>query len=151
MRTRILLLAVPLAVGFAPAPYPNRDRRKRIDLRSLQGTWAVIKGDVDGVNYFCTYRPTGLSASLLDRDVQIAGNRLTFPAKAGSSVVTTWTIRQVGGNAIDLESADGRLRLFGLYRLDGATLSLCVSDQGFPRPTRLVGGRCQNLVILKRK
>jgi uncharacterized protein (TIGR03067 family) len=150
MRTRIpLLLAVALAVGFAPAPFPKKDRTKGPDPRSLQGNWVMTEGHVDGVTrYGATYRPGGLSASVRDQ-VEIVGNRLTFPPKKG--VVTTWTIHLVGGNAIDLESPDRRLRLLGLYKLEGATLSLCICDQSRPRPTELVGGSGQNLVILKRK
>jgi uncharacterized protein (TIGR03067 family) len=155
MRTRIpLLLATALAVGFAPAPFPKKERTRGPDPRSLQGTWVMTEGQVDGMgNYGATYRPSGLSAALRDQ-VQIAGNRLTFPEKKASGVVTTWTIHLAGGNAIDLEGIQPggrRLRLLGLYKLEGDTLTLCICDQGVSRPMKFVGIRSHNLVILRRK
>jgi uncharacterized protein (TIGR03067 family) len=149
MRTRIsLLLAIALAVGFAPAPFPKKDRAK------LQGTWVIREGVVDGIkNCAVTYRPFGLSSAMRDQ-VRITGNRMTFPEKSGYGVVTTWTMHLAGDNAIDLEGIQPggrRLRLLGLYQLEGDLLTLCICDQGVPRPTKFVGIRRHNLVILKRK
>src|SRR5947207_2153839 len=133
----LLLLAVALVVGFAPAPFPKRGPRKLEALR-LEGTWVMTDGHVDGVpNYSSTSRSAGLSASRGDV-VRISTNRLTFPAKG--SMVSDWTIRSGAAGVIDLHGPPpARLHLLGIYRLEGDTLTLCVGDQGRGRPTVFAG------------
>jgi uncharacterized protein (TIGR03067 family) len=146
----LLLVIAGLAAGFAPAPFSRRGSRK-VNLPNIQGTWVMTEGHVDGVrNYSSTFRSNGLSASK-GAVVRITANRLSFPPDGQR--VTDWTLHPVAVGVIDLEGPprNSRLRLLGIYRLEGDTLTLCVADQGAARPTQFVGSRSHNLVVLKRQ
>src|SRR5262245_30737162 len=46
MPRRLLLLAVPLLLAFAPAPKPKDDAKA--EQKKLQGTWTVVRVESDG-------------------------------------------------------------------------------------------------------
>jgi uncharacterized protein (TIGR03067 family) len=136
----MLLIGVAvLLLGFAPAPFPRRDRQRlaSIDqnLKLMQGAW---QGDAK------TGNRTGLSFSAAIKDNQliltIAGRRIT------------WALQLQGRTSprsLDITNEAGHSFL-GIYRLEGDILSICIGTTG-TRPSGFNASRKgHTLLTLKR-
>jgi uncharacterized protein (TIGR03067 family) len=136
----MLLIGVAvLLLGFAPAPFPRRDRQRLAsqdyDLKMMQGAW---KGDAKSSDR------TALSFS-----AAIKGNQLILTI-LGRRI--TWLLHPQGRTtplALDIKNEAGRSFL-GIWRLEGDTLSICISTTG-TRPSGFTGSRKgHTLLTLKR-
>jgi uncharacterized protein (TIGR03067 family) len=152
MSGRTLLVALAaLVLGFAPAPFLAK--RPRANLAALQGTWVVVSCKADGfVSSSCT--STEGPCVVRGAPVVIAGNRATF--RFNGRVLDDWTIDVdvfSAHSTINLKGVSRpRLRVLGICRLDGDTLTLCISDRGLARPRGFDGDRKgHTLLVLKRQ
>jgi uncharacterized protein (TIGR03067 family) len=135
----LLVALAVLLLGFAPAPFPRRDRQRPAsfdqDLKILQGAW---KGDAKSSDR------TGLSFS-----AAIKGNQFTLTI-LGRRI--TWQLQPQGGSsprALYIKNESGRVFL-GIYRLEGDTLFICISTTG-TRPSVFNANRKgYTLLTLKR-
>lgn len=147
MRVSVILLAVCLALGFAPAPLPKRahdEARLCGDWELKSGTKQVPVNEPNKVGYVLT---------LFSRVKITPGCFQTY-----------WSYRPVGQRwerwslavsrgrpgRVDLYDAEtGEARL-GIYKLDGDTLTICYREPGEGRPSDF-HDREQWLLVLKRK
>ena len=144
-RHRLLLLAVLVSFGFAPAPLPRVSRDgPRTDLDRMQGVWVVVDNRVSGIEMTPNKGAT----------VQVRRNRWTFIDKHDSESRSHWDL-QLNPSAtppqIDFEGVEGSTSSRGVYRLEGDTLTISynyVHDRG-GRPTAIDRER-NGYVVVKR-
>jgi uncharacterized protein (TIGR03067 family) len=132
----VLLLAAP-AVGAAPAPFARPERSDwRTDLERMQGEWEPVAPKEVGRAWVAI----------------VTGDRIRWYAGTFNECEEVIRASATGGpKAIDFMSRTG-LRCRGIYRLDADTLTICVGPPGGDRPTSVVGGRADDVVIrLRRK
>jgi uncharacterized protein (TIGR03067 family) len=145
MRTRMLLFASLLVMGFAPAPLPRRDRPQG-DLEKMQGTWVVVSW---------RYMGKELSNGPRKGEVTFKRNHLTINEMVEGNPPMQFVYSIAKGKwprTIDcLYALDGtsRLKLTGIYRFDGDTLTICYT-QNSKRPIRFEGNGTSWLMVLKR-
>jgi uncharacterized protein (TIGR03067 family) len=127
MRTRIpLLLAIALAVGFAPAPFPRRERA-RDDPKRIEGHWRQVRGPNVGMNML--FEPRRMTFSGWEGSA--AGARISYdlildPRKYPATV--------------DLVFPDTNGAMFlGIYKLEGDTFTFCYRRARLGRPTAFAG------------
>ena len=152
MRTMLIVSAV-LLTAFAPAPYAKPDRkRERRD--PLLGSWVVKKihwqrqGEIGGI-----MGTEVVSVCVSDR-VTIGGGRLDVQGSHNArmnGIVFRWEYRSDPASTIDLTAeGGGRLRMPGLYRVEGDKLTLSFpGSSGRQRPASLDRGDL--IVTLQRK
>lgn len=120
MRVRILLvLALAAAVGFAPAPFPKKERRSsRDDLEAMQGLWRMTAYESGGSPVGHNYK------------VRIRNNRWTFISLDGNQERETasyiYTLEyRVSPRAFEWRSTrESNSGWVGSYRLDGRKLTI---------------------------
>jgi uncharacterized protein (TIGR03067 family) len=129
---RMLLLLVLLAsLGFAPAPFLEK-KRKRSPLDELQGSWfasgteARIVGD--NLTYYRNGTPTGPSYALTI-------NPTASPREYDARGVGKWS----------------SLNFDGIYKIEGDTLTMCSVSRGGTRPKVFVATGGAGLYIMTRK
>ena len=135
MRTCLLVLAA-LALGFAPAPLPRPDRG-RAERNRMLGTWVLKQVRHAGATHW-TGAGVGVGNGVIyvaeevtisEREMRVLNpknrrepQRIEIEVKAGPRHVDF------------VQSGDQRTR--GLYRVEGATLTICYSlGTNKPRPT----------------
>jgi uncharacterized protein (TIGR03067 family) len=152
MPVRIVLVAsAVLVLGFAPAPFVGK--RPRANLAGLQGTWVVVTCKADGFDAGSCSNTEG-PCVVRGAPVVIAGNRATF--RFNGRVIDDWAIDldvRTAHSTINLKGvARPRLRVLGICRLAGDTLTLCISDLGLARPSEFDGDKKgHTLLVLKRQ
>jgi uncharacterized protein (TIGR03067 family) len=130
MKARCLLfVSLLLVTGFAPAPFlrTGRSNLATDDLRKLQGTWAVVKWELDGDDL-----------TELTKEVRFTfdGDRLAY--SMGDYVGSRWYIElssMSAPRAITRTSEDKQRVKEGIYRLEGDRLIICEGKRG-RRPTQ---------------
>jgi uncharacterized protein (TIGR03067 family) len=108
MRACALLLAM-LSLGLAPAPLPKPDPTKT-DLKLFQGKWVRARLVIDG-------KPVTETVTT----ITITGARMQFPAAEDVWELTLDATRAPK----TLESRGRGMTFYGLYRLEGDTLTMC--------------------------
>ena len=130
MSKRLLLFVLTAAVlGFAPAPFPRRERANQ-DARRIEGTWVgphrlvIIPGRL-------TYNPT---------TSPVVYGLVIDPTKTPA----TYDLKNAGGN--------GPPSWLGIYRVRGDVLTLCYNSASQGRPRAFEGpGKGAHIEIFKRE
>src|SRR5262245_58218870 len=143
MRARVLLIAVTAAlVGFAPAPLP-RQQRQRADPGNVEGTWAFVQWDRNGVpdqgsDQRYQVRMTADSFHLLRKEGETLESFAMRLEPQLSPPGFSW-------------SMSGRVILVGSYRLRGDELTMILTrgDRMEARPTDFTGP-CLHRFVLRR-
>jgi uncharacterized protein (TIGR03067 family) len=152
MRAPILpIVFAVLLLGFAPAPFPKRARPQtaREALKDLQGGWVIVRRSLGGRDL--TPAGNGMTA-------EVAGNRVCYYLERGAR--TEWAItlditkvpRIFDQKRVDRHG--GECLLWGVYRLEGDTLTICYHSGQDPRvrPRSLEGTRpAEWLEVFKRR
>ena len=116
-----LLVAVAVAVGFAPAPLPRASRAgPRTDLDRMQGLWEVVDSRMSGIE---------LTPNKGAR-VQVRRDRWTFIDKRDGASRHHWDLRlnpSATPPQIDFKGVEGSGSSQGVYRLEGDTLTISYS------------------------
>jgi uncharacterized protein (TIGR03067 family) len=147
MRTWLVCLAVALAVGFAPAPFPRHSppRSRTADLQKLQGKWVLVEYTDDG-------RKVSPTPTLF---MKIAGYRIDGADEREqwgeiSPVLVLDATREP--RAFDVPGET--LSEFGIYKLEGDRLTMCFVSSGSakdrPGDFRCEPGSMRNLQVWKR-
>jgi uncharacterized protein (TIGR03067 family) len=119
---RFLPLAFLLAAGFAPMPFPRPDPSKE-DLKKLQGEWHRVRHTISG----------GLrSESTSGITILIAGDRMKYAVDGKPAYEWVCTLdRKTRPMRFDRKRPPGAASaviFWGIYRLEGDTLTLCWHD-----------------------
>jgi uncharacterized protein (TIGR03067 family) len=122
MSARItLLVAAGLIAGFAPAPFPRRERLDsgQVQRKKLQGAWVRTRSLVGGK-----------VQSAAATTVVIAGDRLTYTFVGTPSYEYTMTLNPARApKVLDIRGISRGVRgttFWGIYRLEGDdTLIVC--------------------------
>jgi uncharacterized protein (TIGR03067 family) len=114
-----LLLVLPalLLVGFAPAPFPKKERaQSRDDREAMQGMWKLTAKDLSGKSTTATGK------------ARVKGDNWTFINAGGSDGPSyTLTLNQtVSPRALEWKS--GLSSWVGSYRIQGRTLTIIYSS-----------------------
>jgi uncharacterized protein (TIGR03067 family) len=133
MRVRILLLvAAGLVAGFAPAPFPRREKLDpgKLEWKKLQGEWARTRSLVGG-------RPQHTPPTT----IIVAGDRLTYTFSGSTNHEYAMTLDAgKSPKVLDIRGvSQGVLgtNFWGVYRLEGDTLIVCsrLGPSASVRPT----------------
>jgi uncharacterized protein (TIGR03067 family) len=125
----LLLFAVAAVLGFAPAPFPRREK-KRDDLQAIQGTWKVV-----------IYEMSGRSLGNHNLYVQVKQKswrfyRMNNGRESPSSTYDLRLIPTARPAAFDWSNPGAaRPAYIGSYRLDGKRLTVILGSAARPRPT----------------
>jgi uncharacterized protein (TIGR03067 family) len=128
----LLALAV-LALGFAPAPFPKRERVKDDESRKIQGTWVQVQQGFRGRGMMIVQSKLVITTDRMIYNAQTTNPypyALTIDAKKQPM---SYDIKGVVGGP-----TAGR-NFQGIYKLEGDTLTLCYTGAGQPRPTTFDG------------
>lgn len=128
MRIRLLLLtAIILSIGFAPAPLPKPPKYDpvRDDPKRLSGTWDMVSRTM-----------AGKTVSHIVHNTEIANGKLTLVNKAGDWRSPFRLTLDPGKKPrwFDTQSEKGTYRMCGIYDLDGDSLKMYYTSNGI-RPT----------------
>jgi uncharacterized protein (TIGR03067 family) len=134
MRRLTLLLMASLSLAFAHAPFPKEERDpNKAELAKLQGRWLLVSNVV-------TLPEGRVLLTNVVGAVSFAGNRMVQ-----GDYPENWRGWHIGLNArtrpkqIDFISNRG-LILWGVYSLDGDTLTICWAERRLSgRPKDLTG------------
>jgi uncharacterized protein (TIGR03067 family) len=143
-RRLLLLAALALAVGFAPAPLPRRERAstEEQDLRRLQGTWVVVKYLSNGRDIL------GQQGSYL---FTFEGRRTICLQNNHRSEWTYELSAATSPRQITSKEAKGNVVLKGIYRFEGDTFVLCETVGDGPRPTEFGSKGSTTLLVMRRR
>ena len=111
------LIAHPLRAQSSPSP----------DQRALQGDWTMVSASINGA----AYQTTGTRHVVGDTTTVIVNGQLLMQAIFTLDPSTS-------PKSIDYQVIGGALEgshMVGIYRLDGGTLTFCMTSPGGTRPT----------------
>ena len=128
----LLLLALLASLGFAPAPFLEK-KRKRSPIDELQGSWFGKSGSEarivgDNLTYYQNGAATGPSYAL-------TLNPTASPREYDARGVGKWS----------------SLKFDGIYKIEGDTLTMCSVPTGGIRPKTFVAVGSAGLYIMKRR
>jgi uncharacterized protein (TIGR03067 family) len=140
MRRSVILLTAALALGLAPAPLPRQPGR---DAPSLTGEWQVVSWRMqitDSHAYF--YEVPG---------VRIAGDRLEWRQRGEFRVHWTFSLDPLARvGRVTLYEGRSERTILGIYKLEGATLTICYRGPDDERPYQF-HNKGQWMLVLKRR
>jgi uncharacterized protein (TIGR03067 family) len=118
MRLFIFLVVVAV-LGFAPAPFPRKERAQRDDMAAMTGTWELTVWESNGNNDV---------ASTQRYVIEISDNKYIFvttPVTAGSSRTNYELIlhRNLVPRGFEWKMG-GRTSYIGSYKLEGELLTM---------------------------
>ena len=129
----------PTPFPFAPKPESRleRDKEQRKLLKELQGEWRVVTHAEDGKradaealkDFRMTIRDDEIQLRRGPNDANDVAARMKLTVGAAASV-----------NTFDVVPADGGVWAFGIYKLDGESLIVCLAHPGEKRPVDFKGG-----------
>jgi uncharacterized protein (TIGR03067 family) len=140
-----LFLPVILAAGLLVAAAAAQDETTKKDLGQIQGTWRLVSRERDG-----KADPAEAIKGVL---VTHEGDKFSFTGSASGSGAMKGTFKLDATKkpkAVDRMPADGPQKgktLPGIYRLEGDTLTICVSVEGKDRPTEFATKPNSGLVL----
>jgi uncharacterized protein (TIGR03067 family) len=137
MRRFLLVLAVA-ALGFAPAPLPRSDRG-RADRHQIHGTWRLKQVRYVGSTDY-TGAWVGAGVIYVPDEVTISATEMRVrpgdPRKGESRRRIPIEVQAVRRHVDFLQSREREGRVPAIYRVEGATLTICYPTGGSTvRPT----------------
>jgi uncharacterized protein (TIGR03067 family) len=131
----ILLTAGLLIVGARPKAIQSTG-----DIKSLQGTWRVVKGESKG-----KAKPED---AIKDLKWVIKGNKITLKGDEGKGFELRFRLDAAKKpKTIDLTNPERKQTVQGIYQLAGNTWKLCVGVPGEKRPAAFVTGEDLNVAL----
>lgn len=140
---------VMLLSCFALVDTPKKPALDPGELKKLAGQWVVTQQEHGGKKV--------PAKALLNLAVEVAGNRMTTrernEVKEGTTIVVLDPKARPA--AIDLKittGADADKVVKGIYKVEGETLTMCVTEPGKDRPTTFAAkeGTGHTLLVFKR-
>lgn len=159
-RTLLCAVLVTLAIGCGkkaeenkgggpdsattPTPTPGQDGALKIE-----GTYLLTQMDFGGVNLLKGNEPEA------ERLFKITGDKM-FNSKDGKEDPHPTTYKIDGSKTpahIDLTEQAGtkEMKLYGIAKLDGDTLTLCLAESPETRPTTFASGKGNTMWVMQRK
>jgi uncharacterized protein (TIGR03067 family) len=124
-----------LTAGATPKSTPSAQ-----DVKKLQGTWRVVKGESKG-----QAKPED---AIKDLKWVIKGNTITLKGDEGKNFELRFKLDAAQKpKTIDLINPERKQTVQGIYQLDGKTLKLCVGVPGEKRPAAFVTGEDLNVAL----
>jgi uncharacterized protein (TIGR03067 family) len=143
----LLLMAMALVVGFAPAPLPRTRRAEPVkdDLQKMQGLWEVVKYERAGsdlvpqINAKVCYRIEGKRmTSVVDGNDGPYWNLELSPSSSPRALDKTLCL-------------DSSFVTKAVYRFEGRDLVICQENGDGVRPTDFDSQQDRSLIVLKRR
>jgi uncharacterized protein (TIGR03067 family) len=138
-RRFFVLLVAGLSLGFAPAPVPKTDGKS--ELKKLNGTWSIVsrtigrRPPVRGGGAALRPVPPRPAPVRPNLKVVIAGDRWKFTLGERTTAEYTLVVRPgKKPKEVDLKGVKRNINLFGIYRLQGDTLTISYSLSSNGRP-----------------
>jgi uncharacterized protein (TIGR03067 family) len=137
-----LLVATSLSLAFAPAPQP-KPRKVKAGLEALQGTWVLTRQECAGV-----------PDKILDTAALIDGPRFRY-LDAQRNPVSTFSLALDEGSSpkrFDMKDLDRPTSsLWGVYSVEGDTLTMCYTWQQGERPPDFDGRKPRRILAVYRR
>jgi uncharacterized protein (TIGR03067 family) len=140
------IIATLLSASLFTAAASPKSTPSIQDVKKLQGTWRVVKGESKG-----KAKPED---AIKDLKWVIKGNTITLKGDEGKNFELRFKLDAAQKpKTIDLINPERKQTVQGIYQLDGNTLKLCVGVPGEKRPATFVTGEDLNvaLFILERE
>jgi uncharacterized protein (TIGR03067 family) len=122
------LFLVPLSLSLIAAPLLRAQAGSSADQRAIQGDWTMVSASINGTTYPNT---TGTR--------HVAGDTTTVTVNGSVLMQAVFTLDpSTTPKSVDYAVIGGSLEgahLLGIYRLDGSTLTFCITGPGGTRPT----------------
>jgi|SRR5579864_205066 len=132
-----------LALAFQFGPTSPRE-----ELKLLQGTWDMVSGERAGET---------VPDAIASKTRLVLTDRRQYTLTAGSEVESGIFLfdQRKRPRQIEFSPSEGSsrgMKLFGIYKLEGDTLTVCFAGPGKPRPTEFTtkSGSGQVLYVMKR-
>jgi uncharacterized protein (TIGR03067 family) len=143
----LLLMALVLAAGFAPAPLPRRGRDDpaTADLRRMQGLWVVVKYEHGGLDHLSQYREQIC--------FRFQGKGMT--CELDGEVRSRWVVELSPAptpRALTKTGVDQKWLMNAIYRFEGQDLVICEAGaNNGPRPTEFDSKGNRYLIVMRRR
>jgi len=118
---------------------------------SLDGTYTIVATETNGQQF-----PAGKGETEEDRTVRIEGNKLIARKEGKDDPVNFKTDASKDPKEIDIIAAGGGGKgdtVYGIYKLEGDILTICMSDKAETRPKefKTAEGSVTMMMTLKKK